>query len=158
MMPRRKSSDRVQIGLRIREELRADLEKSAKAQKVSLNTEIVNRLEETPRREKRVQDIRKAFMTELYDRVGGERQFRQLMSLGWGLNFFAIDIAARIPEDESDKIRTAVIQIPTFEKTSSKTLVGNHSTWTLMLAKKDAKAFHKQIHDAVLNFNREESK
>ena len=40
----RKPTDTVQLKLRFKEQLRADLEKSAKAKRVSLNTEIITRL------------------------------------------------------------------------------------------------------------------
>jgi hypothetical protein len=43
-MPRRKTTDTVQLKLRIREDLRRRLEHEAKRKKVSLNTEMAERL------------------------------------------------------------------------------------------------------------------
>ena len=43
-MATRKTTDTVQLKLRLREWLRADLEAAAKKKRVSLNQEIVNRL------------------------------------------------------------------------------------------------------------------
>jgi Arc-like DNA binding domain len=45
-MPRRKKTDVVTLHLRLREELRAQLAREADRRKVSLNAEIVRRLEE----------------------------------------------------------------------------------------------------------------
>ena len=44
-MPKRKPTDKVQLPVRMQEMLRADLEKSAKANGVSLNAEVVARLQ-----------------------------------------------------------------------------------------------------------------
>lgn len=44
-MPKRKKSNRVQIGLRLREEMRRDLETVAKEHGISMNAEIESRLE-----------------------------------------------------------------------------------------------------------------
>jgi hypothetical protein len=46
-MPRRKSTDVIQLKLRFREELRHLIEKSARERDISLNGEIVRRLEES---------------------------------------------------------------------------------------------------------------
>jgi hypothetical protein len=43
-MPRRKTTDTVQLKLRIREDLRRRLEQEAKRKRVSLNTEMAERL------------------------------------------------------------------------------------------------------------------
>lgn len=47
MAVKRKPTDRAQLPIRVRESLRARLEKSAKARGVSLNAEIVRRLEQS---------------------------------------------------------------------------------------------------------------
>jgi hypothetical protein len=44
-MPRRKETDTVQLGLRVKEPLRAALEQAAQASGLSMNAEIVKRLE-----------------------------------------------------------------------------------------------------------------
>jgi len=44
-MPARKSTDHVQVGLRIREALRIRLEREAQRNKIPLNREMMNRLE-----------------------------------------------------------------------------------------------------------------
>jgi hypothetical protein len=50
-MVRRQKTDRVQLPIRLRESLRADLEKAAKQAKHSLNAEVVDRLERSVRDE-----------------------------------------------------------------------------------------------------------
>lgn len=111
-MPKRKSSDRVQIGLRIREELRAKLEKSAKAHEVSLNTEIANRLKETFRREKRVEDIHDAVVGRFCEMVGGKDQFNFWMNAGIQPEYFGIDVTAQVPDTEETKFPVLILQGP----------------------------------------------
>ena len=56
-MPRRKESETVQVGLRIKEPLRAALEETAKHRGVSMNAEIVARLEQSFAAERRLADV-----------------------------------------------------------------------------------------------------
>ena len=66
-MAKRKKTARVQINVRMREKLRARIERAAKARDVSMNVETVDRLE-------RSFDIEEQF--------GGETIFRQMRVLG----------------------------------------------------------------------------
>jgi hypothetical protein len=88
-MAKRKPTQIVQVGTRMPESLRLSLDKAAKAREVSLNAEIVHRLEESFRREsaeemlaeaKRIgantqellNDIRQALPEELARLLGGK--------------------------------------------------------------------------------------
>ena len=56
-MPRRKQSETVQVGLRMKEPLRADLEEAARRRGVSLNAELVARLEKSLEDDQRIEEV-----------------------------------------------------------------------------------------------------
>ncbi len=72
-MPRRKKADRLQFNVRMREVLRAKIEKAANARDVSLNTEAVDRLEKSFLADERREDVNQA---ALFAAMGGEENYR----------------------------------------------------------------------------------
>lgn len=153
-MPKRKDSDRVQIGLRLREDMRRKLETAAKTNGQSINAEIESRLENSFRREERIADLRKAIFAGLFERVGGEPQFRQLMALGDHFKYFACDIAAPIPDKDTTEFTANIVQIPTVEKTKTPGL-GNFTSHHVRLTRLDAAKMDRLIREAVGKFHRE---
>ena len=56
-MAKRKKTDRVQLPIRMRESLRAQIEKAAKEKDVSINTEVVMRLDRSFERQGLLQEV-----------------------------------------------------------------------------------------------------
>src|SRR4051794_22258842 len=66
-MPRRAMSDAVQLKIRTKEPLRAMLEKAAKERGVSMNQEIIDRLQKSAEYDRRIEEIFGGH--EIYDLV-----------------------------------------------------------------------------------------
>lgn len=103
---KRPPTAQVELKVRLRESLRAKVEKSADAKDVSLNSEAVTRLEESFRWEQTIEAL--AAM------VGGVEQFWNLMSIGRQLHFHGVPVVREPKENET--YPAAILALPYYRQ------------------------------------------
>ena len=75
----RKKSDSVQLKVRVKERLRARVDRSAKRHGISLNAEIGNRLEKSFNAEERTEEIAAAALETVYAAFGGKGRYHMFL-------------------------------------------------------------------------------
>ena len=97
-MPPRKKSDTVALKLRMKEPLRAKIERAAKNSGVSMNTEITNRLSASLEKD-----------ATNYDFFGGEANFKRMRLLGGIIN--EVELISKKSWVEDAHTKTKVIDL-----------------------------------------------
>ncbi len=98
-MKSRKESAVVQLTVRLKESLRARIEKAASKQEHSMNTEIVGRLEKSFSKDEEVQLTHQLVMDGVYEQFGGKGKYSLMKLLAEALGYIEDETGKSWQED-----------------------------------------------------------